>query len=84
MKTRAPRKSAPAYASPTDANGYLQYFEQSKNEIVETIQRLVEIVSKGGNYLLNIGPMGDGAIPEPSVRTLEKVGAWMRRNGDSI
>lgn len=45
MKTRASRKSAPAYAAPTDANSYLQYFEQSKNEIVETIQRLVEIES---------------------------------------
>jgi glutamate carboxypeptidase len=45
MKTRASRKSAPAYAAPTDANSYVQYFEQSKNEIVETIQRLVEIES---------------------------------------
>ena len=48
------------------------------------IQRLVEIVSKGGNYLLNIGPMADGTIPAPSVATLEKVGAWMQKNGESI
>ena len=48
------------------------------------IQRLVEIVSKGGNYLLNIGPMGDGTLPTASVKTLDKVGAWMRQNYESI
>jgi alpha-L-fucosidase len=63
--------------------GYSQFDQQWKSP-ANVIQRLVEIVSKGGNYLLNIGPMGDGTIPEPSVRTLEKVGAWMRRNGESI
>jgi alpha-L-fucosidase len=63
--------------------GYSKFDQQWKSP-ANVIQRLVEIVSKGGNYLLNIGPMGDGAIPEPSVRTLEKVGAWMRRNGESI
>jgi alpha-L-fucosidase len=48
------------------------------------VRRLVEIVSKGGNYLLNIGPRGDGSIPEASVATLEEVGAWMQKNGGSI
>jgi alpha-L-fucosidase len=50
----------------------------------EIVRRLVEIVSKGGNYLLNIGPRGDGTIPEASVVILEKVGAWMKKNGESI
>jgi alpha-L-fucosidase len=50
----------------------------------DIVRRLVEIVSKGGNYLLNIGPRGDGSIPEASVATLEHVGAWMRTNGSSI
>ena len=48
------------------------------------IQRLVEIVAKGGNYLLNIGPMADGTVPAPSVATLKGVGEWIRANGDSI
>ena len=48
------------------------------------IQNLVEIVSKGGNYLLNVGPTADGEIPEPSVQILNKVGAWLRRNKESI
>jgi alpha-L-fucosidase len=63
--------------------GYSQFDQQWKSP-GNVIQRLVEIVSKGGNYLLNIGPMADGTVPTPSVRTLERVGAWMRQNGESI
>jgi alpha-L-fucosidase len=48
------------------------------------IHRLVEIVGKGGNYLLNIGPMADGTVPQPSVATLNEVGRWMQRNSESI
>jgi len=50
----------------------------------DIVRRLVEIVSKGGNYVLNIGPRGDGSIPEASVAILEKVGEWMQKNGESI
>jgi alpha-L-fucosidase len=63
--------------------GYSKFDQQWKSA-GNVIQRLVEIVSKGGNYLLNIGPMGDGAIPPPSVATLQKVGAWMAKNSESI
>ncbi len=44
------------------------------------IQRLVEIVSRGGNYLLNIGPEGNGEIPDATVEILGKVGPWVERN----
>ena len=50
----------------------------------QLIQNLVDIVSKGGNYLLNIGPDDQGAIPEPSVERLEAMGAWLDVNGESI
>jgi alpha-L-fucosidase len=50
----------------------------------EIIRRLVTIVSKGGNYLLNIGPTGDGIIPGPSVKILQTVGEWMDKNSESI
>ena len=46
--------------------------------------KLVDIVSKGGNYLLNVGPDGDGFIPQPSQDVLRKVGAWLKVNGESI
>lgn len=48
------------------------------------IHKLVECVSKGGNFLLNVGPDGNGAIPPRSVQILEEMGRWMDRNGESI
>ncbi|MBE0657993.1 MAG: alpha-L-fucosidase [Bryobacteraceae bacterium] len=52
------------------------------NEIL--IRNLIDIASKGGNYLLNIGPKADGSVPVESVRALEAMGAWMKVNGASI
>ena len=46
--------------------------------------KLVDIVSKGGNYLLNVGPMADGVIPQPSQDTLRTVGAWLEVNGEAV
>ena len=48
------------------------------------IRNLVDIASKGGNYLLNVGPTSLGQIPDPSIERLKAVGAWMKVNGDAI
>jgi len=48
------------------------------------VHNLVDIASKGGNYLLNIGPMANGLIPEPTVSRLKEVGVWMKVNGEVI
>jgi alpha-L-fucosidase len=48
------------------------------------IRNLVDIASKGGNYLLNVGPTSEGVIPDPSVERLKAIGAWMKVNGESI
>ena len=48
------------------------------------IQNLVDIASKGGNYLLNVGPTAEGLIPAPSVQRLEEMGEWMKLNAESI
>jgi alpha-L-fucosidase len=48
------------------------------------IRNLVDIVSKGGNYLLNIGPTADGTVPEASIVRMREIGAWMAVNGDAI
>jgi len=50
----------------------------------DVINNLITCARDGGNYLLNIGPRGDGSIPEPSVRILTAVGDWTTRNGESI
>ena len=44
------------------------------------IRNLVECVSKGGNYLLNVGPNALGEIPQESVERLEAVGEWLMKN----
>jgi alpha-L-fucosidase len=46
--------------------------------------KLVDIVSKGGNYLLNVGPMADGVIPQPSQDVLRAVGKWLKVNGEAV
>ena len=48
------------------------------------LDQLIDIVSKNGNLLLNIGPRSDGTIPEPVQRVLLDVGAWLTINGDAI
>jgi alpha-L-fucosidase len=48
------------------------------------IRNLIDIASKGGNYLLNIGPLGDGSVPKQSIDAMTDIGAWMEVHGDSI
>jgi alpha-L-fucosidase len=48
------------------------------------IHELVEVVSRDGNYLLNIGPKGDGTLTEQTERILNRIGDWMSMNSESI
>src|SRR5690606_38988616 len=48
------------------------------------VRNLVESASKGGNYLLNIGPKPDGSFPQESVERLQAMGAWMKVNSEAI
>lgn len=50
----------------------------------ELLYWLTTIVSKGGNYLLNIGPTGEGLFPEECLKLLKEIGEWMRVNGESV
>lgn len=50
----------------------------------EVIYNLCDIASKGGNYLLNVGPTAEGLIPEGSQKILKEVGAWLSLNGEAI
>jgi alpha-L-fucosidase len=63
--------------------GYSEHDHQWKsNETL--IRNLIDIASKGGNYLLNIGPKGDGSVPRESVDAMQAFGRWMKTNGDAI
>jgi alpha-L-fucosidase len=48
------------------------------------IRQLATTSSRGGNYLLNVGPTAEGVIPEESVERLGQVGEWMKRNNEAI
>jgi alpha-L-fucosidase len=48
------------------------------------IRQLCDVASKGGNYLLNVGPTSEGLIPQPSLDRLAEVGQWMKVNGEAI
>ncbi|MCZ2149366.1 MAG: alpha-L-fucosidase [Bryobacterales bacterium] len=50
----------------------------------DLIAKLADIVSKGGNYLLNVGPTAEGLIPEESQNILRTIGKWLAVNGESI
>ncbi len=91
--TETPEQSIPATGfkgrewqtcmTTNDPWGFKSYDNNWKS--TETILRnLVDIASKGGNYLLNVGPTSEGLIPEPSIERLRAVGAWMKVNGDAI
>jgi alpha-L-fucosidase len=50
----------------------------------DLLHKLVDIASKGGNFLLNVGPTSEGLIPAPSVERLAAIGKWMKVNSESI
>jgi alpha-L-fucosidase len=58
--------------------------EGSWRGTTELIQTLIDCVSKGGNFLLNVGPTGRGEIDERALTRLQGIGAWMRRHSRSI
>ncbi|MFC1726059.1 alpha-L-fucosidase, partial [candidate division KSB1 bacterium] len=50
----------------------------------DLIRKLADIASKGGNFLLNVGPTSEGLFPQPSIDRLRNMGTWMKVNGESI
>ena len=66
-------------------NGSWGWRDDNKWKSTETlIQNLVDIASKGGNYLLNVGPKPDGTFPDESIQRLKEIGDWMDVNGEAI
>ena len=63
--------------------GYNQHDHDWKSSKV-LIHNLIDIVSKGGNYLLNVGPKADGTIPQESIERMQDIGQWMDVTGEAI
>jgi len=66
-----------------DTWGFKSYDNNWKSK-EDLIRKLVDIASKGGNFLLNVGPTSEGLIPQPSVERLAAMGEWMAMNSESI
>ena len=66
-----------------DTWGYKSYDNNWKSR-EDLLHKLVDIASKGGNFLLNVGPTAEGLIPDPSVERLAAIGEWMKVNSESI
>lgn len=66
-----------------DTWGYKSYDHNWKSAKT-LIHNLIDVTSKGGNYLLNVGPTSEGIIPEPSVERLQTMGNWLDTNGEAI
>ncbi len=80
------RASGEAWETPATINhtwGYRKDDHDWKSP-GQVVFKLVDIVSKGGNYLLNVGPMADGTIPAPSQDVLRTVGRWLKANGEAV
>lgn len=50
----------------------------------ELLRVMAEVFSKGGNFLLNVGPQPDGKIPAGEVEALRKIGEWLEVNGEAV
>ncbi|HEV58923.1 MAG TPA: carbohydrate-binding protein [Phycisphaerales bacterium] len=50
----------------------------------DLIRKLIDIASKGGNFLLNVGPKPDGTFPQEAIERLKEIGDWMQINGQAI
>jgi alpha-L-fucosidase len=75
-----------AWETPATINhtwGYKHYDLDWKSP-GQIVFKLVDIVSKGGNYLLNVGPRADGVIPPASQETLRAAGKWLKVNGEAV
>lgn len=74
------------YETPATMNDTWGYKSRDRNwKSVDTLlYLLVDLASKGLNYLLNVGPTAKGEIPAPSVARLRAIGRWMKSNGEAI
>ncbi|MEN5088832.1 alpha-L-fucosidase [Sphingobacterium faecium] len=66
-----------------ESYGYSAH-DQNWKSFDKTMRLFIETVSKGGNFLLNVGPDGEGVIPEKAVELLQDIGQWMKVNSEAI
>jgi alpha-L-fucosidase len=78
-----PRLWEACYTMNFNGWGY-NHYETEFHSATQLIRQLIEIVSKGGNLLLNVGPTSDGTIQPEFVARLKRIGEWLKVNGEAI
>ncbi len=68
----------------TMADNWGYHYDDEYKSADEIIKMLVDIVAKGGNLALNVGPMPDGRLPRPALERMAELGQWLRRHGEAI
>jgi len=81
-----PEASTEAWETPATINDTWGFRKDDTNwkSPAQITFKLVDIVSKGGNYLLNVGPTAEGVIPQASQDVLRTVGRWLKFNGEAV
>lgn len=75
----------PKWQSCTTFGTSFGYLENDTYKTVESvIHEMLEVISRNGNFLINIGPRADGTVPEPQVARLQAMGKWLKINADAI
>ena len=81
---QAPWQSAASMFDETWSYRSWQKRGDKHEKAMEKLRSLINVVSHGGNFLLNIGPRGDGSVVEFESDVLKEIGAWLKENGEAI
>ena len=81
---QAPWQSAASMFDETWSYRSWQERGDKHDKAMEKLRSLINVVSHGGNFLLNIGPRGDGSVVEFESEVLKEIGAWLKENGEAI
>ena len=81
---QAPWQSAASMFDETWSYRSWQKRGDKHEKAMEKLRSLINVVSHGGNFLLNIGPRGDGSVVEFESEVLKEIGAWLKTNGEAI
>ena len=81
---QAPWQSAASMFNETWSYRSWQERGDKHEKAMEKLRSLINVVSHGGNFLLNIGPRGDGSVVEFESEVLKEIGAWLKTNGEAI
>ena len=68
----------------TIGKGWGYRFDDEYKSVRQIVHMLIDVVAKGGNLALNVGPQPDGRLPPPAVERMNALGAWLKVNGEAI